>query len=72
LGIDRGKIKEGGVANLAIVDLHKSWEVRKEDFFSLSKNSPFIGWILPAKVEFTIFKGKIVYTSKMEDNKMRK
>ncbi|MBE0477868.1 dihydroorotase [Candidatus Aerophobetes bacterium] len=61
LGIDRGEIKEGGIANVAIVNLSKKWCVEEKDFLSLSKNSPFIGWTLPAKVEFTIFKGKVVY-----------
>lgn len=62
LGINRGRIKEGSIANLAIVNLSESWQVRKEDFVSLSKNSPFVGWTLPGKVEFTICKGKLVYS----------
>ena len=70
LGIDRGEIKEGGVANLAIVNLSRVWEVKEEGFLSLSKNSPFIGWSLPAKVELTIFKGKLVYSEELE--RMRK
>jgi len=66
LGIDRGRIVEGGIANLAIVDLSRVWEVKENEFFSLSRNSPFIGWKLPAKVEFTIFKGKVVYSQQIE------
>ena len=61
LGIDRGSIQEGKTANLVIVNLKENWEVREEDFLSLSKNSPFIGWTLPGKVEYTICRGKIVY-----------
>lgn len=61
LGINRGKIEEGGIANVAMVNLAREWRVEEKDFLSLSKNSPFIGWRLPAKVELTIFKGKIVY-----------
>ena len=61
LGIDRGEIKEGKVANVAIVNLDKKWRVEEREFLSLSKNSPFIGWTLPAKVECTICRGRIVY-----------
>jgi dihydroorotase len=66
LGIERGFIREGGIANLAIVDLSKSWEVREEEFLSLSKNSPFLGWTLPARVEFTICQGRVVYSREKE------
>jgi len=65
LGIDRGSIKEGGLADLAIVNLGKVWCVEKKNLLSLSKNSPFIGWTLPAKVECTIFRGKVVYREKL-------
>lgn len=61
LGIDGGTIREGAIANLAIIDMHSLWEVKEENFLSLSKNSPFIGEYLPGKVEFTIYRGKIVY-----------
>ncbi len=69
LGIDRGKIKEGKVANLAVVNLDKKWFVNEEKFLSLSKNSPFIGWTLPGKVEYTIFRGKVVYREKPAKSK---
>ncbi|NQS89149.1 dihydroorotase, partial [Patescibacteria group bacterium] len=63
LNLDRGRIREEGLANLAIFNLDEKWEVKKEDFLSLSKNSPFVGWNLPGKVKWTIFKGKVVYQS---------
>ena len=61
LNLDRGRIREEGLANLAIFNLNEEWKVKKEDFLSLSKNSPFVGWTLPGKVKWTIFKGKVVY-----------
>jgi len=61
LGIERGKVTEGAKANLAIFDLEKRWEVKREEFLSKSDNSPFIGWTLPAPVEYTIVGGEIVY-----------
>jgi len=63
LNLDRGRIREEGLANLAIFNLNEEWEVKKEDFLSLSKNSPFVGWSLPGKVKWTIFKGKVAYRS---------
>jgi len=65
LGIDRGRISEGTKANLAIFDLKKRWKVKEEEFFSKSTNSPFIGWTLPALVEYTIVGGKVVYENEI-------
>lgn len=59
LKIDHGKIEEEQVANLVIVNLDTKWEVKKDDFASKSKNSPFIGQVLEGRVEATIRKGKI-------------
>ncbi len=61
LCINRGLVKEGAKANLTIFDLEKKWLVTEEEFFSKSKNSPFLGWELPGKVEWTIVGGKVVY-----------
>ena len=61
LGIDRGRIKEGVKANITIFDPAKVWLVKEEELASKSKNSPFIGWKLPGKIERTIVGGKIVY-----------
>jgi len=62
LGIDRGEIKEGKKANLTIFDLEKIWEVKEEEFLSKSTNSPFLGWHLPARIEYTIVGGRVVYS----------
>lgn len=60
LGIGRGRIGEGEVANLTLFSLEE-WEVKKEEFISLSKNTPFAGEKLLGRVKYTIFRGKIVY-----------
>lgn len=54
-----GYIVEGGPADLVIFNPEESYEVSK--FKSKSKNSPFIGEILPGKIHYTICKGEIVY-----------
>jgi len=61
LGIDRGALGPGSSADVAIVSPDKEWIVRKEDFISKSKNSAFIGRRLKGMVEWTIFKGEVVY-----------
>lgn len=63
LGIDRGEIREGVKANITIFNPGKSWIVKGEEFLSQSRNSPFLGWKLPGKVEWTIVGGKVVYRS---------
>ena len=63
LGIDRGPLKEGSIADIIIVDPDKEWIVTKDEIRSKSKNSAFIGRKLKGCVDYTIFKGKIVFKS---------
>ena len=58
---DRGIIKEGKRADIAIVDINKPLKITEDSIRSLSKNTPFIGRQFKGKVEMTIFKGKVVY-----------
>jgi dihydroorotase len=61
LGLERGTLQEGAIANLCIVDPVQEWTVKKEDFVSKSKNSAFIGRRLKGRVAYTIHKGQIVF-----------
>ncbi len=63
LGLDKGRVQVGKVADLTIVDLNKEYTVRVEDFASKGKSSPFQGWSLQGKVEVTIVGGKVVYSN---------
>lgn len=49
LGLRRCGICTGEEADLAIIDPRRRWLVQSERLHSLSKNTPFIGWSLPAK-----------------------
>ena len=54
---DRGFIKEGYFADLAIVDLNDPWEVTKENVVAKCGWSPFEGKTFSSKVDSTIVNG---------------
>jgi dihydroorotase len=51
---DRGRIREGLRADLAIVDTEARWRVETRYFKSRGKNSPYAGMVLTGKVLRTI------------------
>ena len=61
LGIDRGTIEEGKIADITIFDPNIEYVYKKEDIVSKSKNTPWIGKKLKGQVRYTIVNGKIVY-----------
>ena len=61
IGIDKGDISVGKIADLVIFDPDKEYEVTEKEFAGKSKNSPFIGWTLTGKVCATVMGGKITY-----------
>ena len=61
LGIDRGIIEEGKIADITIFDPNKEYVYTKEDIVSKSKNTPFIGKKLKGEVRYTIVNGNVVY-----------
>ena len=61
LGIDKGNLGEGKVADIVIISPEKEWKVEKRELVSKSKNSAFIGRTLKGVVDYTICDGKVVY-----------
>lgn len=61
LGIERGYIKVGAVADITIFDPNIEYIYEKESIVSKSKNTPFIGKKLKGQVAYTIVNGNIVY-----------
>ena len=61
LGIDKGTLGANKDADIIIISQDKEWVVRKEGIVSKSKNSAFIGRKLKGLVEYTIYKGKVIY-----------
>jgi dihydroorotase len=61
LGIDRGTLKPGAVADVTIIDAAKEWTVVAEKLETKSKNSPFLGWQMKGAAAYTIVKGQVVH-----------
>jgi dihydroorotase len=61
LGIERGTLKRGAVADVTVIDTQKVWQVSAEKLESKSKNSPFLGWDMKGCAAYTIVKGQVVH-----------
>lgn len=61
LNLPGGTLKEGSMADIAIIDPDKKWTVNADKFQSKSKNSPYIGWKLSGQVYKTLLNGKVVF-----------
>ena len=64
LGIDKGTLKEGSVADITICNPDWEYTVTPEHFLSMGKNTPFGGYKAKGKVVKTLVSGKIVYEIK--------
>jgi dihydroorotase len=60
-GLDAGSLAAGKAADITVVSPEMDWTFRKEDIFSKSKNTPFIGKQFRGKVALTIRDGNIVF-----------
>jgi len=60
IGIERGTLKPGAVADLTIIDPDIEWTVDPSKFKSKGRNTPFAGHKLKGKAVYTIVKGKVV------------
>jgi dihydroorotase len=60
LGIDRGTLKPGAVADVTIIDPNAEWTVDPERSRSKSRNTPFAGWPLKGRAIAAIVAGEVV------------
>jgi len=61
LGINRGTLRPGAVADITLIDPNLSWRVDAGTFRSKSVNSPFHGWTLQGRAVATIVGGRVKY-----------
>ncbi|MEE9213321.1 MAG: dihydroorotase [Thermodesulfobacteriota bacterium] len=59
--LNKGTLKKGSVADIAIFDPGEEVIIDRNNFLSKGKNSPFDGWNLKGRVKYTISNGKIAY-----------
>lgn len=62
INFDGGRIKKGARADLTVIDLDKDWKINPQEFFSKSKNSPFVNRKVKGRAVKTIVGGKLVYS----------
>ena len=60
-GLDGGEIKEGEIADLALLDIDKPWTVEPDKFITMGRATPFEEWQLQGENILTVCKGEIVY-----------
>jgi dihydroorotase len=63
LGLDRGTLEPGSIADITIIAPDREWTVEEAAIVSKSKNSPFIGVTMKGQAAYTIVGGKIVHTN---------
>jgi dihydroorotase len=61
LGVNRGTLRPGAIADITLIDPSLTWQVDAERFASKSINSPFHGWTLTGRAVATIVGGRVKY-----------
>lgn len=64
LGIPKGTLDVGKIADITIIDPDKEYTIDVNTFESKGKNTPFDGYKVSGEVEYTILNGKVVYSNK--------
>jgi len=63
LGINKGRLSIGDVADIVIIEQDKEHIINADDFRSMGKNTPWFNYRGYGEVHMTISNGKIVYKS---------
>ncbi|MBD1399271.1 dihydroorotase [Pelovirga terrestris] len=61
IGIDRGSLAVGAVADLTLIDPELEWTLVAKELKSKSKNTPFDGWTMRGAAIRTLLAGRTVY-----------
>lgn len=57
----KGKLAEGEVANLALFDIEKEYQIDSKEFKSKGKATPFDGWTVKGQCVMTVKNGEIIH-----------
>ncbi|MCC2656579.1 MAG: dihydroorotase [Panacagrimonas sp.] len=63
LGIAAGSLTPGARANVVVLDPARPFDLRREDWISAGRNTPFLGRRMPGRARFTLHAGEVVYRS---------
>jgi len=69
-GLPGGALEPGAPASLALLDPDEEWLVTAETLRSRSRNSPFLGRTLRGRVVATLYRGRLVYRSVVEPQRV--
>ncbi|MFQ3593394.1 MAG: amidohydrolase family protein, partial [Gemmataceae bacterium] len=61
LGIDRGTLAVGAIADVTIIDPERAWTIDPAHFKSKSRNCPFAGWEVRGRAEKVFVGGVLKY-----------
>jgi dihydroorotase len=61
LDLAHGPLRDGGPADITVLDLEATWTVKKEDFVSKSANCPWLGETLEGLPVITVCAGRVLY-----------
>lgn len=60
LGIDKGHLSTGAIADLAIINPQTDWTLEADKMKSQGRNTPFLGWNFEHQVTHTIINGQLI------------
>ncbi len=63
LGLPAGALAVGAPADLVLFDPEADWLVKPDTLISQGRNTPFVGYELPARVRMTMIAGRVVFTA---------
>jgi dihydroorotase len=62
LGIDRGTLRPGAIADVTIIDPEVEWTIDPNQFRSKSRNCPFAGWRVRGRAHTVLVAGQVKYS----------
>ena len=65
LGLEKGTLSVGAIADIVIFDQHQEWVVAPENLESLSSNSPWLGKNMTGRVTHVIATGQLIRVSSL-------